>query len=132
MSAMSHELDLAYATMLHPVDPDRHEIAGMSLMTEQWGAVHEAARAVANLAQLGREALAPEIAQIPTRAASKGGWHYETAARGIGDLAAVMQPGLRALLSLAAQGHDTTTAALTLWREFHYARDAIVELVAAG
>ncbi len=101
-------------------------------MTEQWGAVHEAATAVGNLAQLGCETVAPEIAQVPAFAARKGGWHYETAARGIGDLAAVMQPGLRALLSLAAQGQDTTTAALTLWREFHRARDAIVELVAAG
>ena len=43
-------------------------------------------------------------------------------ARGVDDLAAVMQPGLRALLSLTAQGQDTTAAALTLWREFDRAR----------
>ena len=50
-------------------------------------------------------------------------------ARGIDDLAAVMQPGLRALLSLTAKGQDTTSAALTLWREFHTARSAILRLL---
>jgi len=53
-------------------------------------------------------------------------------AHGIEDLAAVMQPGLRALLSLTAQGQDTTAAALTLWREFHTARTAILDLIDAG
>ena len=59
-------------------------------------------------------------------------WHYEMVAHGIEDLAAVMQPGLRALLSLTAQGQDTTAAALTLWREFHTARTAILDLIDAG
>ena len=94
--------------------------------------MHEAAAAVANLAQLGREPFAEDLANLPMAAARKGSWQYEMAARGIDDLAAVMQPGLRALLSLTAQGQDTTAAALTLWREFHTARGAIVELVDAG
>ena len=43
-----------------------------------------------------------------------------------------MLPWLRALLSLTAQGQDTTAAALTLWREFHTARTAILDLIDAG
>ena len=91
-------------------------------------AVHEAAAAVANLAQLGREAESEQIAKLPLRAAELSGWRFETIARGIDDLAAIMQPGLRALLSLTARGQDTTAAALTLWREFHASRSAIVDL----
>ena len=132
MSAMSHEFDLSQATMLPPAEAGPREAPELRVLAEQWDAVHEAAAAVGNLAQLGREASSPEIAQLPQRAADKGGWQYEMAARGIDDLAAVMQPGLRALLSLTAQGQDTTAAALTLWREFHTARAAIVDLVEAG
>ena len=66
------------------------------------------------------------LRSLPSRAARRGGWQYEMIARGIDDLAAIMQPGLRALLSLTAKGQDTTAAALTLWREFHTARVAIV------
>ncbi|MBX7482162.1 hypothetical protein [Qipengyuania qiaonensis] len=132
MSAMSHEFDLAHATVLPPIGVGRRTLSEVDILTEQWEAVHEAAAAVGNLAQLGREALSPEIAELPLRAARMGGWRYETAARGIDDLAAVMQPGLRALLSLTAQGRDTTAAALTLWREFHAARRAILDTVGAG
>ena len=118
--------------MLPPAETGPREVPDVAVLAEQWEAVHEAAAAVGNLAQLGREALSEEVAHLPLRAAEKGGWHYEMAARGIDDLAAVMQPGLRALLSLTAQGQDTTAAALTLWREFHTARAAIIDLVEAG
>ena len=106
MNALSNEFDLAEATMLSP----------------DTGTAGEPA-------QLGRETIAPEVADLPQRAARKGGWHYAMAARGIDDIAAFMQPGLRALLALTAKGQDTTAAALTLWREFHAARCAIGELV---
>lgn len=129
MNAMSHEFDLSHATMLPPAETGPRATPGVEFLTEQWEAVHEAAAAVGNLAQLGRETAAGEILAIPQRAAELGGWHYEMAARGIEDLAAFMQPGLRALLALTAQGRDTTAAALTLWREFHAARNAIVELL---
>lgn len=132
MSAKSHEFDLAQATMLPPADESGPRSApNVDLLSEQWEAVHEAAGAVAALAQLGREAPSADINDLPQRAASKGGWRYEMAARGIEDLAAFMQPGLRALLALTAQGQDTTAAALTLWREFHTARSAILDLADA-
>tara|TARA_R110000751_G_scaffold2018_7_gene8646 strand:- start:234371 stop:234769 length:399 start_codon:yes stop_codon:yes gene_type:complete len=132
MSAMPHEFDLAHATMLPPADTGPRAAPNIGILAAQWEAVHEAAAAVGNLAQLGRESLTPEIEQLPHRAAEQGGWHYEMVAHGIEDLAAVMQPGLRALLSLTAQGQDTTAAALTLWREFHTARTAILDLIDVG
>ena len=129
MSAISHEFDLSQATMLPPADPGPRAVPELEELAARWEAVHEAAAAVGKLAQLGRETLTEDIVALPLRAAARGGWHYEMVARGIDDLAAVMQPGLRALLSLTAGGQDTTAAALTLWREFHMARTAILGLV---
>ncbi|MFA6218633.1 MAG: hypothetical protein WC692_02525 [Erythrobacter sp.] len=129
MSAIAHEFDLSQATMLPPADTRSRATPDYATLANQWDAVHEAAAAVGHLAQLGREHIGEEIVSLPLRAAEKGGRHYEMVARGIDDLAAVMQPGLRALLSLTAQGQDTTAAALTLWREFHTARSAILSLV---
>ena len=129
MTAQLHEFDLAHATMLPPAPGGAPQAApDLALLTDQWDAVHTAAGAIAALAQLGHEVSAPEIATLPQRAAQAGGWRYETIARAIDDLAAFMQPGLRALLALTARGQDTTAAALTLWREFHAARAAILDL----
>ena len=131
MSAISHEFDLSQATMQPPAKPALRAVPNVEEIAARWEAVHEAAAAVGKLAQLGRESLTSEVASLPFRAAEKGGWHYEMVARGIDDLAAVVQSGLRALLSLTAGGQDTTAAALTLWREFHIARAAILKLVPA-
>ena len=128
---MSHEFDLSQATMLPPVAPGPRVTPDVATLANQWEAVHEAAAAVGHLAQLGREEPGEDVLALPLRAAEAGGFAFEAAARGIDDLAAVMQPGLRALLSLNAQGHDTTAAALTLWREFHNARSAVIALAPA-
>ena len=103
-----------------------------ALVTEQ-EAVHEAAAAVGGLAQLGRETMGEDmLADLPATRGARRGWHLRNrAARGIDDIAAFMQPGLRALLALTAKGQDTTAAALTLWREFH-ARAAIGDVVDKG
>ncbi len=129
---MSHEFDLSQATMLPPAPTGPRPLPEVGMLTEQWEAVHEAAAAVAGLAQLESGSADAALLALPRRAAEMGGWHFEMAARGIEDLAAIMQPGLRALLALTAQGSDTTVAALTLWREFHSARAAILELVDAA
>ncbi|WP_370190133.1 hypothetical protein [Qipengyuania sp.] len=133
MNAPSHEFDLAQATMLPPASPTGPRTApDLELLTEQWEAVHEAADAIAALAQLAHEPPTADIAGLPGRSARIGGWTYEMTARGIDDLAAFMQPGLRALVALTAKGQDTTAAALTLWREFHTARAALLDLSEAG
>ena len=131
MSAMSHEFDLSLATMLPPAGAQDLRIREPAALSVQWDAVHEAAAAVGILAQLGEEPVDEEIRSLPERAVAAGGAKLDMVVRGVDDLAAVMQPGLRALLSLTAQGLDTTSAALTLWREFHNAREAILALAPA-
>ena len=131
MNAMSHEFDLSLATMLPPVGEPDARINEPAALAVQWDAVHEAAAAVGILAQLGEEPMDEAIRELPARAFELGGAKLDMVVRGVDDLAAVMQPGLRALLSLNAQGQDTTSAALTLWREFHNARAAILSLAPA-
>jgi len=125
---MSHEFDLSLATMLPPAGKPDERMNEPAALASQWDAVHEAAAAVGILAQLGEEEATDEVRSLPQRAARLGGAKLEMIARGIDDLAAVMQPGLRALLSMTASGQDTTSAALTLWREFHNARAAVLAL----
>ncbi|NNC51553.1 MAG: hypothetical protein HKO08_00755 [Erythrobacter sp.] len=128
MSSMSHEFDLSHATMLPPRGERSDAVLTPEEVAAKWDAVHEAAAAVATLAQLGPEEIGEDLRDLPRRASEAGGPQYELVARGIDDLAAVMQPGLRALLAMTDKGQDTTSAALTLWREFHKARDAIAAL----
>lgn len=129
---MSHEFDLSHATMLPPRGECRDVVLTPEESAAKWDAVHEAASAVGVLAQLGPEELDEDLRGLPQRASEIGGPHYELVARGIDDLAAVMQPGLRALLAMTDKGQDTTSAALTLWREFHKARAAIAALAREG
>ena len=129
MSASSHVFDLSQATMLPPVEAATEATPTVEQLANRWEAVHEAAAAVAGLAQLAREEPVAEVASLPLRAAQQDSRTYALAADAIDDLAAVMQPGLRALLTLTAGGKDTTAAAMTLWREFHMARAAIMRLI---
>ena len=128
MNALSHEFDLSLATMLPSAGAPDQRPADPAALAVQWDAVHEAARAVGILAQLGEEEPDDDVRSLPARAGTLEGARRELVARGVDDLAAVMQPGLRALLALTGRGHDTTSAALTLWREFHTARSAILNL----
>jgi hypothetical protein len=130
MNALRHEFDLAHAAMLPPVgDADSVPFAHAIELETRWEALHDAADAVAQLAQLAHERPVGAIASLPARAARAGGWRCEAVANGIDDLALVMQTGLRALIGAADNGRDTTAAALTLWREFHAARQAICAFV---
>lgn len=131
MSAMTHEFDLSLATMLPPAGKPDTRTNDPAALAVQWDAVHEAAAAVGILAQLGEEHVSEEVRSLPQRASDLGGAKLELIARCVDDLAAIMQPGLRALLSLTAKGQDTTSAALTLWREFHTARAAVLALAPA-
>ena len=129
MSAMAHCFDPAFAddhAALQPPVPAERDVG---VLAPRWEALQRPGAALAGLAQLGEEPPDPRIAGLPARAAAAGGWTFEMVARGAEDLAAVMQPGLRALLSLTAQGRDTTPAAMTLWREFHRSRGAILALL---
>ena len=51
------------------------------------------------------------------------------AEEGVDDIAAIMEPGLAALLAVHARGADAKPAALALWQEFMAARDALMILL---
>ena len=124
MSAMSHHFDVSLAREIGREDGH----VDTASLAAKWDALHEAGAAIGSLAQLGAEPVDKAVATLPQRAAELGGPRGQAIARGMDDLGSVLEPGLRALLDLTGNGHDTTAAALTLWREFHTARAAILAL----
>lgn len=95
----------------------------------QWTALAEAAGVVAALA--GLEAERTEIAgdDLPALLRDARGWRRELAGNGVTDLAAIMEPGIAALLAINARGADPRPAARALWREYRAAREAILALL---
>lgn len=99
---------------------------GVSL---KWAALHEAAAVVGALAGEEPEKSTAEIRNFPAMIRDAGGARRELAEKGVDDLAAVMEPGIAALLAVNARGVDATHAARALWREFIQARSAVLALV---
>ena len=98
-------------------------------LSVQWTALHDAAAAVAELAGITVERPTPQVRNFPALIKDVGGWCFELARDLVGDLAAMMRPGVTALLAVNARGQDASTAALTLWREYLQARTAVLALV---
>ncbi len=99
-------------------------------MREQWAALQDAAAAVAALAGLAPEQAGLAVRDFPDRIEQIGGWRLEIAVELVGDLSAMMQPGVAALLAVSARGQDTAAAAMALWQEFHHARSSLLALIA--
>lgn len=97
-------------------------------MDMKWAALHDAAGVVATLAGIESAPMTPEIRGFPGTARDAGGWRRKQAEEGIQDLAAVMEPGIAALLAVHARGADPSAAALALWQEFDRARQALLAL----
>lgn len=95
----------------------------------KWAALQEIGAVVCAIAGEEREKSSAEIRNFPAviRDASPG--RRMLAENGIEDLAAVMEPGIAALLAVNARGIDATHAARALWREFLAARGALLALV---
>jgi hypothetical protein len=103
--------------------------AASSAMSMKWSALHDAAGVVAQLAGLAPETRKPNVRNFPAMMRDTGGWRFELAKQGVDDLAAIMEPGLAALLAAHSRGANAQAAALALWQEFHAAREALLELV---
>lgn len=80
------------------------------------------------LAGLAPEPMRPEVRNFPAQMRDIGGWRRDMSDQGIEDLAAIMEPGLAALLAVHARGIDSAPAALALWQEFHAARAGLMAL----
>ena len=98
-------------------------------MSLKWTALHEGAAVVSNLAEMPPEFRKPEERNFPIIMRDTGGWRYAFAQQGVGDLAAMMEPGIAALLAAHGQGGPTLAAAQALWQEFKSARAALLALV---
>jgi hypothetical protein len=102
--------------------------ASVSAMSMKWSALHDAAGVVAMLAGVAAEPMTPELRNFPAAMRDTGGWRRTLAEQGIDDLAAVMEPGLAALLAVTARGSDPAAAARSLHEEFLAARAALIAL----
>lgn len=97
--------------------------------SRKWAALQEAANVVASLAGLDQERPGAAIRNFPALMREAPAWRRELADQQIDDMAAMMQPGIAALLGVNARGADPRPAALALWREFVSARDAVLALL---
>ena len=103
--------------------------AAACAMSMKWAAVHEAAAAVGELAGEPPEFRKPEVRNFPAIMRDTGGWRFVVAQEGVDDLAAIMEPGLTALLALHGRGVPTLAPAQALWHEFQSARAALLALI---
>lgn len=103
--------------------------ASASAMSMKWAALHDAAGVVATLAGLATEPMKPEVRNFPAIMRDVGGWRRNLAEQGIADLAAIMEPGIAALLAVQARGVSPASAALALCQEFLAARNGLLALV---
>ncbi len=100
-----------------------------SALSAQWATLEDAASAIGALAGLAAEESSAEMRDFPIAIEDAGGWRLELAINGVSDLAAMMAPGVKALLAVSARGQDPAPAALALWREYHHARTALLALI---
>lgn len=103
--------------------------ANASSTSMRWAALGEAGQVVAMLAGLEAERPSKEVRNFPALIRDAEPWRRELVDKGCADLAAVMEPGIAALLAVNARGADCRPAALALWREFATARSALLELL---
>ncbi|MEJ5976872.1 hypothetical protein WG901_09520 [Novosphingobium sp. PS1R-30] len=94
----------------------------------KWIALHDAAAIVAALAGLAPEAPTAALTGFAAAIGQAPHWRRELAVQGIEDLAAIMEPGLSALIAVQAARGDAVAPAHALWLEFVAARDALLTL----
>jgi len=99
------------------------------LSDAKWAALHAAANVVASLAGLEPEPIPSRVRDYPALIGVAEPWRRELAARGIDEMAAMMEPGLEALLGVNARGADPRAAALALWQEYEQARASLLTLL---
>jgi hypothetical protein len=112
------------ATAYEPPLPSPN--AGGDATGRKWAVLHDAAAVVAGLAGEPVPADHLDFPEAIRKAASR---RRDLAEQGIEDLAAMMEPGLAALISVHGSGADASAPARALWQEFTAARDALIALV---
>jgi hypothetical protein len=100
-------------------------------LSMKWSALHDAAATVALLAGQEDRGMSQEIRSFPVSIRDARPWTRELVEDGITDLAAIMEPGLSALIAAHARGAHPQAAAMALWQEFLNSRDALITLAAS-
>lgn len=100
-------------------------------LSMKWSALHDAAATVALLAGLEVQAMTQEARAFPVSLRDAPPAARELVENGVADIAAVMEPGLSALIAAHARGANPSAAAAALWEEFIGARDALMVLAAS-
>jgi hypothetical protein len=98
-------------------------------MSMRWAALADAGDVVAALAGVEPERSAAQMRNFPSLIRDADPWRWERAAQGVDDLAAIMEPGMAALLAVNSRGADPRCAALALLHEFNTARAALLALL---
>ncbi len=96
-----------------------------SALAARWQSLGDAGRVIASLAQ---EPQPQPAMQFAARIEAGTDERRQLALRGIDDLAAMIEPGLSALLYICENGGDARAPAGALWREFNAARTALLAL----
>lgn len=102
---------------------------GASATSMRWAALAEAGKVVAMLAGVVPERPDTAARNFPALIRDCEPWRRALAENGCADLAAVMEPGIAALLAINARGADCRPAARALWHEFVAARGAMLALL---
>ena len=100
-------------------------------LSMKWSALHDAASTVALLAGIEAQAMNQQVRAFPLSLRDVKPAARELVEDGITDLAAIMEPGLSALIAAHARGANPQAAAAALWQEFLSARDALMALAAS-
>jgi len=117
---MENPRDLLPPNPFAPAGPDR--------LAVQWAALREAASVIASLAGPDTSASAAEHLAFPGALRTAPERRRPLIEQTIGDLIAIMEPGLRALLTVHEQGGNPGPAAQALWQEFVAARGGLLAL----
>ena len=115
------------AAALRPV-AERGTLAA-SATSMRWSALGDAGTVLATLAGVEPEAPSRALRNFPVLIRDCPQWRRELAENMVADLAAVMEPGIAALLAVNARGADPRPAARALWQEFSAARAAVLSLL---
>lgn len=100
-------------------------------LSMKWSALHDAAATVALLAGSEAQAMTQEARAFPASLRDAPPATRELVEQGVADIAAIMEPGLSALIAAHARGANPQAAAAALWEEFVETRDALMALAAS-
>jgi hypothetical protein len=95
----------------------------------RWGALREAARAIAALAGVRSQEEVAAMLAFPAGLRTVDSRRARLIEQSIDDLVAIMEPGVAALLSVHERGGDVVPAAKALWQEFASARLGLLALI---